>query len=113
MTRFRDEFAIISPVAKVIALVLALAAAAAVALIFVYLSKPGNPPVWMRAWILIFMPCLMGGWVLLVGYVNADAKRRGDSDGDGHCIRPGRPRPARQTGTADAEGFPHRARGDR
>jgi RNA polymerase subunit RPABC4/transcription elongation factor Spt4 len=31
----------------------------------------------MRAWILIFMPCLMGGWVLLVGYVNADAKRRG------------------------------------
>ncbi len=38
--------------------------------------KPGEPPVELLAGVLVFSGLLLGVWVLMVGYVNADSKRR-------------------------------------
>ncbi len=37
---------------------------------------PGEPPLWLLAALLSFAGLVLGLWVLMVGYVNADSKRR-------------------------------------
>ena len=38
--------------------------------------KPGEPPLWLLSLLLVFAGLVLAGWLLMIFYVNADAKRR-------------------------------------
>jgi RNA polymerase subunit RPABC4/transcription elongation factor Spt4 len=76
-TRFVEEVRIISPWAYVVAV---LGFAAMVALIvFTAVSDKNAPPMVVMALLGVFAGTAMGCYVLLIGYVNRDAGRRGMS----------------------------------
>jgi RNA polymerase subunit RPABC4/transcription elongation factor Spt4 len=76
-TRFMDEIRIISPVAYFLVALGFLAAAAAV----VYATVSGHPPMPLAAMVAIAIlgGTVLGCYILLIGYVNRDAGRRGMS----------------------------------
>jgi ribosomal protein L34E len=76
-TRFMDEVRIISPWAYAFAILPFLAAAAAV----VYATLSGNPPMPLAAMVALSIVggTILGCYILLIGYVNRDAGRRGMS----------------------------------
>jgi len=38
--------------------------------------KPGEPPLWLLSLLLVFAGLVLAAWLLMIFYVNADAKRR-------------------------------------
>ena len=79
MSRFQEEFRVIPRTAKVLAVMVVLAMAAGMAyLVYVFggsdFRNPGNWPV--RVVLLVVAPLLMSVYVLTVGYVYGDARRR-------------------------------------
>jgi hypothetical protein len=76
-TRFMDEVRIISPVAFVIAAIVFLAFIALT--VGIAISDKTAPPLPLMAGIGLFAGTAMACYVLLIGYVNRDAGRRGMS----------------------------------
>src|SRR5437667_9394482 len=76
-TRFMDEIRIISPWAYLVAILGFLMPFAAL----VYATLSGNPPFPLAAMVplAIFGGTILGCYILLIGYVNRDAGRRGMS----------------------------------
>jgi len=76
-TRFSDEIRIISPIAYFIAFL----AFAGMQILFstVVASDPKAPPFWAREGLVLLSGSVLAVWVLLIGYVNRDAGRRGMS----------------------------------
>lgn len=76
-TRFSDEVRIISPIAYFIAFL----AFAGMQILFstVVASDPKAPPLWARVGLALLAGGLLAVYVLLIGYVNRDAGRRGMS----------------------------------
>ena len=74
MSRFQEEVRIIPRVAWLIA---CLFYAAVVALLVLLPFRDSNWPLWGKALFAGIVPIPMFIWVLLIGYVNADARRRG------------------------------------
>lgn len=72
-----SELGLIPTWAKVLAALVALAVA--VGLPLALAGEPDSPPVWVRAIIVIAASSILAGLILLVGYVNRDAGRRGMS----------------------------------
>jgi len=78
MSRFREEMQVIPRGAWVIAILLYLAFVACAWLVFI----PRDPnlsgwPRWGMALFATFIPLFLAVYVLLIGYVNGDARRRG------------------------------------
>jgi RNA polymerase subunit RPABC4/transcription elongation factor Spt4 len=76
-TRFKDEVRIISPWAYLIALLGFLSMATL--LVFAALKDKNAPPMAVMALLGIFAGTIIAGYILLIGYVNRDAGRRGMS----------------------------------
>jgi hypothetical protein len=78
MGRFSDEIKIISPIAWVIAVVVYVCMAALLLLVpFQTDPKMSVWPGWAEALFVVCVPLPVAVIALLVGYVNADARRRG------------------------------------
>ena len=76
MSRFSKEMSIIPTPARVIAALVYVLASVGFFALFHFAPKPDMPMA--AAWALtIFAPIPITIWILLIGYVNADAKRRG------------------------------------
>jgi RNA polymerase subunit RPABC4/transcription elongation factor Spt4 len=70
-SRFKDELEIISPVA----IVLAAMGFAAIQVLFTVLPK--GPPMPWRIFLSLGAGAALAIWILIIGYINQDAKRRG------------------------------------
>ena len=78
MSRFSDEMKVIPLAARVIAVVLYLVCAAATWRYFIPHDEGfSHWPGWFLVFISGIMPLFLAVFVLLVGYVNGDARRRG------------------------------------
>lgn len=81
MSRFEQEWALVPPMAKGIAVAASLMVLLMMALPLVVLpitGPGGRPPLWGLFLAMSFVPAfLVGAFVLLIGYVWADAGRRG------------------------------------
>jgi RNA polymerase subunit RPABC4/transcription elongation factor Spt4 len=79
MSRFSEELKIIPTPARVIAALVYVLCAAGFWAIFTFAHDPGmaNLPKIAIAALIFVAPIPLTLWVLLIGYVNADAKRRG------------------------------------
>ena len=78
MNRFRDEFRVIPPVACVIAALVYLAAVMLiVGLLFQQKPEPYSWPLWVKVPFAALVPLPPTIYVLLIGYIYRDAKRRG------------------------------------
>ncbi len=76
MSRFRDEFDVISPTGRLVAACVWVAFVVALSILFAY-SAPNDPPLPVRIVMLVLVPLPMTAWALLVAYIDADARRRG------------------------------------
>ncbi|MCX6636795.1 MAG: zinc ribbon domain-containing protein [Acidobacteria bacterium] len=76
MSRFKDEFSIISRTGKLIAFLVWLVLTAGLYTLFATLGKPGDPPFWLRVYICVLVPVPLSIFALVVAYIHADAKRR-------------------------------------
>jgi RNA polymerase subunit RPABC4/transcription elongation factor Spt4 len=77
MSRFNDEFSIISRTGKLIAFLVWLVLTAGLYTLFATVGKPGDPPFWFRVYLCLIVPIPLSIFALVVAYINADAKRRG------------------------------------
>lgn len=77
MSRFNDEFSIISRTGKLIAFLVWLVLTGGLYTLFATVGKPGDPPFWFRAYLCLIVPIPLSIFALVVAYINADAKRRG------------------------------------
>ncbi len=77
MSRFKEEFSLISPTGKLIAFLVWLILTVGLNVLFVTVGKPGDPPVPFRIFLTLFVPIPMTVYVLVIAYINADARRRG------------------------------------
>ena len=74
MSKFREELNVIPLVARVLAAVGYLGAVTAVG----FIVKQADDGPWLFwAFLAIFPPLFFASWILLIGYVNGDARRRG------------------------------------
>jgi RNA polymerase subunit RPABC4/transcription elongation factor Spt4 len=76
-TRFKDEIRIISPWAYFVAILVFVAME--VPLVAIFGRDPGAPPLALRCLLGAVAGTLIGCFILLIGYVNRDAGRRGMS----------------------------------
>ena len=74
MSRFREELRVIPRIAWFLAILVSVSVSSI--LYFVIFPLPGGPPVWLRLYLSIVPLFLIGVWILLVGYVYGDARRR-------------------------------------
>jgi len=74
MGRFREELRIIPLTAWLLAILISVSVASV--LYFAIFPQPGGPPPWLRLYLSTVPLILIGGWILLVGYVYGDARRR-------------------------------------
>jgi RNA polymerase subunit RPABC4/transcription elongation factor Spt4 len=77
MSRFKEEFSLISPTGKLIAFLVWLILTVGVNVLFVTVGKPGDPPLPFRVFLTLFVPIPLTVYALLIAYINADARRRG------------------------------------
>jgi len=77
MSRFKDEFSIISRTGKLIAFLVWLVLTAGLVTLFAVVGKPDDPPFWVRVYICVLVPVPLSIFALVVAYIHADAKRRG------------------------------------
>ena len=78
MSRFRDEMKVIPLSARVVAVVLYLVCALASWRFFIPHDEDlSRGPRWFMVFFALVMPLFLAVFVLLVGYVNGDARRRG------------------------------------
>jgi hypothetical protein len=77
MSRFKEEFSLISPAGKLIAFLVWLAATVGLNVLFLTVGKPGDPPVPFRIFLTLFIPIPLTLYALVVAYIHGDAKRRG------------------------------------
>jgi RNA polymerase subunit RPABC4/transcription elongation factor Spt4 len=76
MSRFKDEFSIISRTGKLIAFLVWLLLTAGMITLFSF-TKPGDPPFAMKVIMTVIVPIPLSIYALVIVYINADAKRRG------------------------------------
>jgi predicted RNA-binding Zn-ribbon protein involved in translation (DUF1610 family) len=77
MSRFREEFSIITRTGKVVAFLIWLTLTAGLFTLFATVGKPDDPPFWFRVYICLLVPVPLSVFALVVAYINADARRRG------------------------------------
>jgi len=76
MSRFRDEFSIVSRTGKLIAFLVWLVLTAGLITVFSF-AKPGDPPFVVKVIMTVLVPIPLTIYALVIVYINADAKRRG------------------------------------
>jgi RNA polymerase subunit RPABC4/transcription elongation factor Spt4 len=76
MSRFKDELSIVSPIGKLIAFLVWLGLTVGLFTLFAVVSKPNDPPFWIRVYLVLIVPVPLSIFALVVAYIHADAKRR-------------------------------------
>lgn len=77
MSRFKEEFSLISPTGKFIAFLVWLSMTVGLNVLFMTVGKPGDPPLPFRIFLSLAAPIPLTVYTLVVAYINADARRRG------------------------------------
>jgi Double zinc ribbon/Phospholipase_D-nuclease N-terminal len=78
MSRFTEELRVVPRVARIIAAIVYVTAAAGFKALIVYGGDPEmrNAPIFAKLLLVLMVPAVLAALVLMIGYVNGDAKRR-------------------------------------